>query len=189
MIAREKKQLVHGHHIPSYHPPPLPPLHRAEHHHHHHTVVDHTITLFSILLVLGGIFVYLHSDLHTKKLEGEVNANNNTKAITIMTNASFDPDIDINLNTTSDSDSSADTSSSVSINGTFPVFVYENGTIVNVTFIPVYPGFGWPFLGGGFGGTTGNIGGTTGNIGRSLYDNLDDMIQGFTNMIQNVDYE
>ena len=179
MIAREKKQLVHGHHIPSYHPPPLPPPHRAEHHHHHHTVVDHTITLFSILLVLGGIFVYLHSDLHTKKLEGEVNANNNTKAITIMTNASFDPDIDINLNTTSDSDSFADTSSSVSINGTFPVFVYEDGTIVNVT----------PFLGGGFGETTGNIGGTTGNIGRSLNDNLDDMIQGFTNMIQNVDYE
>ena len=179
MIARETKQVVHGHHIPSYHPPPLPPLHRAEHHHHHHTVVDHTITLFSILLVLGGIFVYLHSDLHTKKLEGEVNANNNTKAITIMTNASFDPDIDINLNTTSDSDSFADTSSSVSINGTFPVFVYEDGTIVNVT----------PFLGGGIGGTTGNIGGTTGNIGRSLNDNLDDMIQGFTNMIQNVDYE
>ena len=101
-----------------------------------------------------------------------MNANNNTKAITIMTNASFDPDIDINLNTTSDSDSSADTSSSVSINGTFPVFVYEDGTIVNVT----------PFLGGG-------LGGTTGNIGRSLNDNLDDMIQGFTNMIQNVDYE
>ena len=57
------------------------------------------------------------------------------------------------------------------------MFVSEDGTIVT------------PFLGGGIGGTTGNIGGTTGNIGRSLYDNLDDMIQGFTNMIQNVDYE
>ena len=99
-----------------------------------------------------------------------------------MSNTSFAPDIDINLNTTSGSESSADTSSSISINSTLPVFVYENGTIFNVTFIPVYPGFGWPFLGGG-------IGGTLGNIGRSFYDNFDDIVEGFTSIIQTIDYE
>ena len=139
--------------------------------------MDHTIALFSLLFVLGGIFVYLH------KLESDVN--NNT--ITLMSNTSFAPDIDINLNTTSGSTSSADTSSSISINGTYPVFVYENGTIFNVTFFPVYPGFGygWPFLGGGIGG----LGGAVGNIGRSLYDNLDDIIEGFTNIIEDVNNE
>ena len=106
--------------------------------------------------------------------------------ISYNTNTSFAPDIDINLNTTSGSTSSADTSSTVSINGTYPVFVYENGTIFNVTFFPVYPGFGygWPFLGGG-----GGLGGAVGNIGRSLYDNLDEIIEGFTNIIEDVNSE
>ena len=176
-VSRERKQIFHDYHQPPPPPPPPPhfphrPLHR--YHHHHHTFVDHTIALFSLLFVLGGIFVYLH------KLESDVN--NNT--ITLMSNTSFAPDIDINLNTTSGSTSSADTSSSISINGTYPVFVYENGTIFNVTFFPVSPGFGygWPFLGGG-------LGGAVGNIGRSLYDDLDDIIQGFTNIIEDVNNE
>ena len=173
-VSRERKEI-----FPDYHPPPPPlppppvphPPHRPLHRYHHHTFVDHTIALFSLLLVLGGIFVYLH------KLESDVN--NNT--ITLMSNTSFAPDIDINLNTTSGSDSSADTSSTVSINGTYPVFVYENGTIFNVTFLPVYPGFGFPFLGLG-----GGLGGAVGNIGRSFYDNLDEIIEGFTNIIEDV---
>ena len=106
----------------------------------------------------------------------------NTNTITLMSNTSFAPDIDINLNTTSGSDSSADTTSSISINSTFPVLVSEDGTIVNVSFIPVYPGFGWPFLGSG-------LGGTTGNIGRSSQENIEDMLEGLTNIIESLDLE
>ena len=102
----------------------------------------------------------------------------NASYTTLLSNTSFAPNIEINVNTTSDSDSSADTSSNVSINGTYPVFIYENGTLANVTFIPVYPG--WGFGLGGFGGTLGNI-------GRSFYENFDDILEQFTSTVQSKD--
>ena len=104
----------------------------------------------------------------------------NASYTTLMSNTSFAPNIEINLNTTSDSDSSADTSSNVSINGTYPVFIYENGTLANITFIPVYPG--WGFGLGGFGGTLGNI-------GRSFYDNFDEILEQFTSAVQSQDQD
>ena len=148
--------------LPTYHPPPLP-LH-GYHPHPPHTPIHHSVAFLSIFLVLVGIFFSLH------RLESDMNSN----TITLMSNTSFAPDIDINLNTTSGSDSSADTSSSVSINSTFPAFVYENGTVVNV--IPVFPGNGWPIVGGGF-------------IGRSIQEKVVDMLEGFTNIVGNVDFE
>ena len=107
----------------------------------------------------------------------------NASYTTLLSNTSFAPNIQVNVNTTSDSESSADTSSNVSINGTYPIFIYENGTLANVTFVPVYPG--WGFGLGGLGG----FGGTLGNIGRSFYENFDDILEQFTSSMQSVDYE
>ena len=181
--AEEKKLTVDHHHhdIPSYKPPPLP------HHHHpplpyhpYHHQVDFTVIYLTLFLVLGAILgVCLHGLSYTS---------NNT---TMLSNTSFAPNILVNVNSTSDSDSSADTSSNISVNTTYPIFVYENGTLTNITFIPIYGGgFG---IGGGVGipwwlGRS-DVGSVSGNFGRQLYENFDDVLEQFTNSFQSVDYE
>ena len=172
----EDKRSVHNHHhhkVPRYHlPPPPPPPHPPVHPPYPH-FVDWTIIYLTLFLVLGAILgVCLHGLSYT--------ANNTT----LLSNSSFSPNIVVNVNSTSDSESSADTSNNVSINGTYPVFVYENGTLINATFIPIYGG-GWgfgglPIFGGGFGG----------NIGRSIYENIyenfDDILEEFTSSIESL---
>ena len=51
---------------------------------------------------------------------------------TLLSNTSFSPHISVSVNTTSDSASSADTAATWSYNATYPVFLYENGTLGTV---------------------------------------------------------
>ena len=178
--AEEKKLTVDHHHhdIPSYKPPPLPHYHPHPHPRYPHHV-DLTVIYLSLFLVLGAILgVCLHGLSYT--------ANNTT----LLSNTSFAPNIHVNVNSTSDSDSSADTTSNISVNTTYPLFIYENGTLTNITFIPIVGGgFG---IGGGIGipiWGRNNIGSVSGNFGRQLYENFDDIVEQFTNSFQTVDYE
>ena len=51
---------------------------------------------------------------------------------TLLSNTSFSPHISVSVNTSSDSASSADTAATWSYNATYPVFLYENGTLGTV---------------------------------------------------------